>query len=146
MSRHDKSGYNLRHFCLYVFSAGLFNLRGSDIEFNPVFFAYAVVTSKSAHLFVHEDKITVSLEKHLTSSSSSPSSDVSSSAGSSRSGDTRMDTSGDPNDQTGQQSQPSAQHLHQSVLPETVDIQPYWYWSLLANNFSLITSLKGSDL
>lgn len=106
--------------------AWLFNLRGSDIEFNPVFFAYAVVTSKSAHLFVHEDKITVSLEKHLTSSSSSPSSDVSSSAGSSRSGDTRMDTSGDPNDQTGQQSQPSAQHLHQSVLPETVDIQPYW--------------------
>lgn len=28
---------------VFVFFVGLFNLRGSDIEYNPVFFAYAIV-------------------------------------------------------------------------------------------------------
>lgn len=32
--------------------AWLFNLRGSDIEYNPVFFSYALVTQESAILFV----------------------------------------------------------------------------------------------
>lgn len=32
--------------------AWLFNLRGSDIAFNPVFFAYAVVSADHAQLFV----------------------------------------------------------------------------------------------
>lgn len=29
--------------CFYCFT-GLFNLRGSDVEYNPVFFAYAIIT------------------------------------------------------------------------------------------------------
>lgn len=29
---------------VYYYCTDLFNLRGSDIEYNPVFFAYAVVT------------------------------------------------------------------------------------------------------
>lgn len=29
---------------LLAFSLGLFNLRGSDVTFNPVFFAYAIIT------------------------------------------------------------------------------------------------------
>lgn len=29
---------------LLTFSLGLFNLRGSDVIFNPVFFAYAIIT------------------------------------------------------------------------------------------------------
>jgi len=37
--------------------AWLFNLRGSDIDFNPVFFAYAVVTSNSVELFLHKSQI-----------------------------------------------------------------------------------------
>ena len=37
--------------------AWLFNLRGADIEFNPVFFAYAVVTADSAILFVNPDQV-----------------------------------------------------------------------------------------
>ncbi|KAH7924378.1 Creatinase/aminopeptidase [Leucogyrophana mollusca] len=37
--------------------AWLFNLRGSDIDFNPVFFAYALVTPDSAVLFVDEGQI-----------------------------------------------------------------------------------------
>lgn len=40
--------------------AWLFNLRGSDIDFNPVFFAYAVVGADNIHLFV--DAIQVSQE------------------------------------------------------------------------------------
>ena len=30
--------------CLFFFIAGLFNLRGSDIDYNPVFFAYAIIS------------------------------------------------------------------------------------------------------
>ncbi|KAF8267982.1 Creatinase/aminopeptidase [Lactarius quietus] len=37
--------------------AWLFNLRGADIEFNPVFFAYAVVTADSAILFVNPEQV-----------------------------------------------------------------------------------------
>lgn len=37
--------------------AWLFNLRGADIEFNPVFFAYAVVTADNAILFVNPDQV-----------------------------------------------------------------------------------------
>jgi len=33
--------------------AWLFNLRGTDIDFNPVFFAYAVVTPTEALLFIN---------------------------------------------------------------------------------------------
>lgn len=29
---------------LLIFSLGLFNLRGSDVTFNPVFFAYTIIT------------------------------------------------------------------------------------------------------
>lgn len=37
--------------------AWLFNLRGADIEFNPVFFAYAVVTTDTAILFVNPEQV-----------------------------------------------------------------------------------------
>jgi len=37
--------------------AWLFNLRGSDIEFNPVFFGYAVVSPDSATLFVDQKQV-----------------------------------------------------------------------------------------
>lgn len=45
--------------------AWLFNLRGSDIQYNPVFFAYAVVTADSAVLFVHDSQIDDDVRKHL---------------------------------------------------------------------------------
>ena len=38
--------------------AWLFNLRGSDIEFNPVFFAYAVVRAQGASLYVEASRLT----------------------------------------------------------------------------------------
>lgn len=45
--------------------AWLFNLRGSDIDFNPVFFAYAVVTQEKATLFVNPSQVDDVVRKHL---------------------------------------------------------------------------------
>lgn len=46
--------------------AWLFNLRGSDIPFNPVFFSYAVVTHESATLYVDESKLGHEAKAHLS--------------------------------------------------------------------------------
>ncbi|KAJ3112371.1 hypothetical protein HDU96_004616 [Phlyctochytrium bullatum] len=43
----------------------LFNLRGSDIAYNPVFFAYALVTPTSSYLFVDESKLEDDAKKGL---------------------------------------------------------------------------------
>ncbi|KAG6877769.1 hypothetical protein C0993_004144 [Termitomyces sp. T159_Od127] len=45
--------------------AWLFNLRGSDIEYNPVFFAYAVITADSVNLFVERTQLSDDALKHL---------------------------------------------------------------------------------
>jgi Xaa-Pro aminopeptidase len=45
--------------------AWLFNLRGSDIDYNPVFFAYALVTRDSATLYVNEAKLQTDDKDHL---------------------------------------------------------------------------------
>lgn len=38
--------------------AWLLNLRGTDIDFNPVFFAYCIVTKTDVYLFVDKEKLT----------------------------------------------------------------------------------------
>lgn len=45
--------------------AWFLNLRGSDIEYNPVFFAYVVIKHDSVELFVDEKKFDKSIEEHL---------------------------------------------------------------------------------
>ncbi|XP_071947124.1 xaa-Pro aminopeptidase 1-like isoform X2 [Antedon mediterranea] len=45
--------------------AWLFNLRGSDIVYNPVFIAYAVVGLESISLFIDRKKLSLSVESHL---------------------------------------------------------------------------------
>lgn len=45
--------------------AWLFNLRGSDIDYNPVFFAYAIVTPAEAILFVNESQLGDQVRKAL---------------------------------------------------------------------------------
>lgn len=45
--------------------AWLFNLRGSDIPYNPVFFSYAVVTPTDATLYVDESKVPAEVKSHL---------------------------------------------------------------------------------
>lgn len=45
--------------------AWLFNLRGSDIPHNPVFFSYAVVTPEAATLYVDANKLNDVCKEHL---------------------------------------------------------------------------------
>lgn len=45
--------------------AWLFNLRGSDIDFNPVFFAYAIVTLDKTLLFVNPQQVDDTVHTHL---------------------------------------------------------------------------------
>ncbi len=46
--------------------AWLFNLRGSDIAYNRIFIAYAVVTDQQAHLFTDSSRLTEAIQTHLT--------------------------------------------------------------------------------
>lgn len=45
--------------------AYLLNLRGSDIEHNPVFFSFVVVQHDSLHFFVSEERITSEIREHF---------------------------------------------------------------------------------
>jgi Xaa-Pro aminopeptidase len=45
--------------------AWLFNLRGSDIAFNPVFFAYSIVTMNDMLLYIDETKLSPEVKSHL---------------------------------------------------------------------------------
>ncbi|KAK4123251.1 Creatinase/aminopeptidase [Parathielavia appendiculata] len=45
--------------------AWLFNLRGSDITYNPVFFSYAIVTQNSATLYVDDSKLSDECRSYL---------------------------------------------------------------------------------
>ena len=49
--------------------AWLLNLRGSDIEYNPCFFSYAVITNIDVYLFVDQSQVTKIVRQHLTPSS-----------------------------------------------------------------------------
>jgi Xaa-Pro aminopeptidase len=45
--------------------AWLFNLRGNDVDYNPVVIAYAIITSDLATLFVAKEKLTLETKKYL---------------------------------------------------------------------------------
>ncbi|KAK0710910.1 peptidase M24, structural domain-containing protein [Lasiosphaeris hirsuta] len=45
--------------------AWLFNLRGSDITYNPVFFSYAIITQDSATLYIDSSKLTAECHSYL---------------------------------------------------------------------------------
>ena len=47
--------------------AYILNLRGSDVPFNPVFFAYLVVQSKATALFIDDSKLSESVKSYLLS-------------------------------------------------------------------------------
>ncbi|KAF4629914.1 hypothetical protein G7Y89_g8232 [Cudoniella acicularis] len=46
--------------------AWLFNLRGNDIPYNPVFFSYAAITSSTATLYVNSSKLSSECKMYLT--------------------------------------------------------------------------------
>lgn len=48
--------------------AWLLNLRGSDIDYNPVFFAYCVVTTSDVILFIDKAKLSPEIEQFLKAS------------------------------------------------------------------------------
>ncbi|KAG4305483.1 hypothetical protein PORY_001039 [Pneumocystis oryctolagi] len=45
--------------------AWLFNLRGTDIPYNPVFFAYALITNNDVVLYIDDKKLNNCAKKHL---------------------------------------------------------------------------------
>jgi Xaa-Pro aminopeptidase len=45
----------------------LYNIRGADVDYNPVAYCYALVTNKEAILFIDKDKLTGEVTNHLTS-------------------------------------------------------------------------------
>ncbi|ODV88098.1 hypothetical protein CANARDRAFT_20819 [[Candida] arabinofermentans NRRL YB-2248] len=45
--------------------AWLFNLRGNDIPYNPVFFSYAIITLDSISLFLDKSKLNLQVETYL---------------------------------------------------------------------------------
>ncbi|KAJ2880417.1 hypothetical protein H4R27_004730, partial [Coemansia aciculifera] len=45
--------------------AWLFNLRGGDIDYNPVFFAYALVTKTDVTLYIDDTKLDSNVRSHL---------------------------------------------------------------------------------
>ncbi|GFT80985.1 xaa-Pro aminopeptidase 1 [Nephila pilipes] len=47
--------------------AWLFNLRGSDIQFNPVFYSYAVITLNSVFLFIDPERLSLEAKASLES-------------------------------------------------------------------------------
>ncbi len=47
--------------------AWLFNIRGKDIEYNPMVISYAIVTTNGAKLFLKLEKVTDKVKKHLNS-------------------------------------------------------------------------------
>lgn len=56
-------------FFLNVHHVDLFNLRGTDIESNPVFFAYSIITESEVLLFTNPSRITDNIKKHFTANS-----------------------------------------------------------------------------
>ena len=45
--------------------AWLFNLRGNDIPYNPVFFSYAAITPTTATIYIDTNKLTPEVKNHL---------------------------------------------------------------------------------
>ena len=63
----EKAGADLQIITALDDLAWTFNLRGSDVEFNPVFVAYASVSATENILFVQENKLPEELKAQLAS-------------------------------------------------------------------------------
>jgi Xaa-Pro aminopeptidase len=66
-SELKKKGKHLKGFVANMLDevAWLFNLRGSDVPYNPVFFAYAIVLLDKSILYVDESQFDSSVTSHL---------------------------------------------------------------------------------
>ena len=61
----EKAGSDMHILTALDDIAWTFNLRGSDIEYNPVFLSYAVIDHERAVLFVDQDKLSENLRSKL---------------------------------------------------------------------------------
>lgn len=52
-------------FMCFFYYVGFLNLRGSDIDYNPVFFAYLIVTHDELKFFVSSTKLPSDFKDHL---------------------------------------------------------------------------------
>ncbi|PFH55096.1 hypothetical protein XA68_10753 [Ophiocordyceps unilateralis] len=66
--RHELAKKNCSGFFISMLDevAWLFNLRGSDIPYNPVFFSYAIITQHTAALYVDESRLSETAKTHLS--------------------------------------------------------------------------------
>ena len=63
----EKSGANLQIITALDDLAWIFNLRGTDVECNPVFMAYACISAKETMLFIDDKKLPPDLKNKLES-------------------------------------------------------------------------------
>jgi Xaa-Pro aminopeptidase len=65
--RKEMEQKGLSHYLLTALDdiAWAFNLRGSDVECNPVFYAYALIETDRAHLFVASEKVPAEIKLAL---------------------------------------------------------------------------------
>lgn len=68
--RQELAKKNLSCFVVSMLDeiAWLFNLRGNDIPYNPVFFSYAVITANEATLYIDSNKLTEDSHSYLAES------------------------------------------------------------------------------
>lgn len=66
-SELEKSGANLQIVTALDDLAWTFNLRGNDVECNPVFISYACISREQTVLFISSDKISTELKNKLAS-------------------------------------------------------------------------------
>lgn len=59
------SNYDFPFLCHLTNFAGLLNIRGTDIDFNPVVISYAIVTKTDVMFFVNPSKVTEEVKAHL---------------------------------------------------------------------------------
>lgn len=58
---------NVTHYIVSALDdiAWLTNLRGTDVEYNPVFYAYMIITHEEEHLYINPHKLTTMISRRL---------------------------------------------------------------------------------
>lgn len=57
---------------LNCFRSGLLNLRGSDIDYNPVFYSYAIITRDELHVFASLGQLPAHADQHFKDNQIAP--------------------------------------------------------------------------
>lgn len=65
--REEMIKNNVTHYIVSALDdiAWLTNLRGTDVDYNPVFYAYMIITHEEEHLYINPHKLTSTISKRL---------------------------------------------------------------------------------